>query len=652
MLRASLQPVKWHLRGPIVRRTNVQWPGRSQLTVGQRFYADNKPSIRSSEPPVLPGSQSKTPHPPAPPPPGSVATPSSDTTIPPENVPLTPPPPPGGKTQTSPPSSIPRASRSTPRPPPQPPIKPKKKRRFRRFLLTLILLTGLGYGGGIWYALRSDNFHDFFTEFVPGGEDAVLYFEEKEFHRKFPNSRMAPRPTTDRDERKVTIPSKSGISWRVADEGSKGSEITGKGRHMNALDANQSPEDARGKDKAVQKPKKGSAPPTTKAAKKGTSEPEKPKPSPPVDDRKALIPTTTHIDPLETKETDEPLIQDLVKVINGLITVVNADNAADKYATSMNKAKDDLAAIGKRILDLKKSEVQAAEGKLRSQRAEFEDAARELVRKVEEVQREDELRFREEFEAEREKITRSYAERLRTEVEREKEVAERRLQNALLEQAVDMKRKFMEEIKERVETERNGRLSKLSELSSNLTDLEKLADGWNGVIDTNLKTQHLQVAVDAVRSTLEHADRPKPFVRELAALKEIAEDDAVVNAAIASINPTAYQHGIPTGPQLIDRFRRVASEVRKASLLPEDAGVASHAASFVLSKLLFRKSGLAVGDDVESILTRTETYLEEGNFDEAAREMNGLQGWAKTLSKDWLKDVRRVLEVQQALDVS
>jgi mitofilin len=103
---------------------------------------------------------------------------------------------------------------------------------------------------------------------------------------------------------------------------------------------------------------------------------------------------------------------------------------------------------------------------------------------------------------------------------------------------------------------------------------------------------------------------------------------------------------------LIDRFRRVASEVRKASLLPDDAGVASHASSWVLSHVMFKKEGLAEGNDVESILTRTQTYLEEGDLDSAAREMNGLQGWAKTLSKDWLGEVRKVLEVQQALDVS
>ena len=67
---------------------------------------------------------------------------------------------------------------------------------------------------------------------------------------------------------------------------------------------------------------------------------------------------------------------------------------------------------------------------------------------------------------------------------------------------------------------------------------------------------------------------------------------------------------------------------------------------------MFKKHGRTVGSDVESILTRTETLLEEGNLDDAAREMNTLTGWAKTLSVDWLAEARRVLELRQALDVS
>jgi len=227
----------------------------------------------------------------------------------------------------------------------------------------------------------------------------------------------------------------------------------------------------------------------------------------------------------------------------------------------------------------------------------------------------------------------------------------KKLKNELLEQTIALRREFTSSVRDRVESERSGRLSKLGELTQSVQDLEKLTGEWNSVVDANLRTQHLLVAVEAVRATLENADRPTPFIEELAALKEVAADDAVVNAAIASINPAAYQRGIPTSAQLVDRFRRVAAEVRKAALLPENAGVASHVASLVLSKVMFKKSGLPVGDDVESILTRTEVLLEEGNLDQAAREMNTLTGWSKTLSKDWLGEVRKVLEVQQALDV-
>ena len=357
------------------------------------------------------------------------------------------------------------------------------------------------------------------------------------------------------------------------------------------------------------------------------------------------------IDPLKIRNADEPIVQDLVKIVNDIITVVNADGTSQKYNSTIAKAKAALANVGGRIMSLKEAEKKSAEEKIRSTQIEIDTAAKELVRRLEEEMRDQDSRWKDEFESEREKIVQSYQERLRNESQRTEEVSKQRLRNELLEQAVAMKKQFINEVTDRVETERNGRLSKLSDLASSVTELEKLTADWNSVIDANLKTQHLQVAVEAVRSGLENADRPRPFVRELAAVKEIASQNKVVNAAIASINPTAYQRGVPTTAQLIDRFRRVAAEVRKASLLPEDAGVASHAASFVLSKFMFKKQGMTVGDDVESILTRTETLLEEGNLDEAAREMNTLDGWAKTLSWDWLSECRRVLEVRQAMDV-
>ena len=623
-----------------------------------------------------------------------------------------PPAPPGGKTQTAPPTSIPpgvgaapippitppsenpATESSTPPPPPPSPPPKAKSRRVRNTLAFLILASALGFAGGTFYSLRSDNFHDFFTEYIPFGEDAVLFFEEREFRRRFPRLTNPTNRPSSGSGNKVTIPSKSGVSWRVAGDEHQEVDLQAKGRHMSALDANQgevksgiaqqTPSIASGpeKTKAVDKVKKDAAEPSSKypppsekpkeknAPPKAAPPPTDPKPPAPVpppskptesskdasqrppevDEPSRFMPMKS-IDPLAIKNADEPIVQDLVKIVNDIITVVNADGASYKYNSTIGKAKAALADVGGRIMSLKETERKSAEEKIRSTQMEFDTAAKELVRRLEEEMRDQDVRWKDEFESERGKIVQSYQERLQNEGQRAQQVSEQRLRNELLEQAIIMKRQFINEVTDRVETERNGRLSKLSDLSSSVTELEKLTADWNSVIDANLKTQHLQVAVEAVRSGLETADRPRPFVRELAALKEVASDDPVINAAIGSINPTAYQRGVPTTAQLIDRFRRVAAEVRKASLLPEDAGVASHAASFVLSKFMFKKRGMTVGDDVESILTRTETLLEEGNLDEAAREMNTLDGWAKTLSWDWLSECRRVLEVRQAMDV-
>ena len=113
----------------------------------------------------------------------------------------------------------------------------------------------------------------------------------------------------------------------------------------------------------------------------------------------------------------------------------------------------------------------------------------------------------------------------------------------------------------------------------------------------------------------------------------------------------------------------MAREVRKASLLPTDAGIASHAASWALSKLLFKnvsadtpatpgstaaeqgvEGGKGAGD-VEGVLGKAERLLEQGDLDGAAREVNTLEGWAGVLSGDWVAECRRVLETRQAVEV-
>lgn len=514
------------------------------------------------------------------------------------------------------------------------------------------------------------------------------------------------RPPPPEPGSRITIPSRSGLSWKIAEGEDHGSDLTVKGRNISALDdskpksavdvsnAQRNPAAATPGEKttAVEqakkdatsnsskpapsidkpkvavsseakasdvKPKVETTAPVVKKAKtpvpnltsKANENPQETYKKPPEVNEPSRLMPIPRIDPLKINNAEEPLVQDLVKIVNDIITVVNADNATGRFSSSIENAKSQLAGVGKRILALKHAEQQAADEKIKATESQFDKAAKELVRRLEDAMKEQESRWRDEFETEREKIADSYQKKLELELKGSQEVSEQRLRNELLEQAVTLKNEFISSVKDRVESERSGRLSKLSDLASSIAELENLTSEWNKVVETNLQTQHLQVAVEAVRAGLETADGPHPLIYELAAVKELAAGDPVVNAAIASISPTAYQRGVPTTSQLIDRFRRVAAEVRKASLLPEDAGVASHAASWALSQLLFKKKSLNQGDDVESVLTRAGKLLEEGDLDGAAREMNGLQGWAKKLSVDWIAEARRVLEVRQAVEV-
>ena len=642
MLRASILAARPAAR-PLARAARPQW------RVAQRWYADDKKLDQTTVPNPAP-----------------VVEPSVDATqpsvqqatIPPSEVPRAPPAPEttvvnnAASHANSPSRSAPVIQPAT-TPPTGPgtasvapdPVQPKpKKRRFRRFLLWLTILSGLSYAGGVYYSLVSDNFHDFFTEYVPFGEDAVAYFEEREFKRRFPARPDQPRLHQQiKGENKVTIPGKSGLTARVAED-----------PHTSAVSDNNP------KAKTAEQPRVGSNQHTpakgVQESKKEQEQKEKPAAPAKAEPKTVVLdaPSTpiSQIDHLSVPSASEPVVQDVVKIVNDLITVVNADKTHDgKYNSALDKAKSELAKVVSDISLLKASLQKESEDKVKAAHVEFDEAAKELVKRLDHQMQEQETHWKEEYENERERLQQAYKSKVKSELEAAHKVYEQKLKNELLEQSIHLQKNFTQNVRDRVEAEREGRLGKLNDLSNSVHELEKLTAEWNSVVDANLKTQHLVVAVEAVKSALETQVVPKPFVTELAALKEIAADDPVVIAAISSINPTAYQRGIPSSALLIDRFRRVASEVRKAALLPEDAGVASHLASLAMSKVLFKKSGLAVGGDVEAVLARTEVLLEEGDLDAAAREMNGLQGWAKVLSKDWLSECRRVLEVRQALDV-
>ncbi|KAF3918956.1 hypothetical protein ABW20_dc0107619 [Dactylellina cionopaga] len=608
----------------------------------RRWLADKKsPSSSSSGPTpvILPGSQTTIKDAPPVPKLETPITPSLEPKTPPPNataqVPLTPDP------KSAPP---PRPSEAvTPPPPPPPPVHtaiPKQTHRFRNFFLSASLLTLLGYAGGVYYSLQNDNFHDFFTEYIPFGEQIVLEVQDQQFRNRFPKAIPGTIPTPHYAS--VTIPKRSGATWKLSEkEDPNKAQLDRDGPYKNARKGDENVTVVTPAAAATATVLSETDTPDPKSAAHHVSVTKK--------DNTASL-HTEKISPAPVEHHD-PIMHDLVKIINSVIEVINHSDAKKHFDSAIVSAKEEVKNVNEKIQELKAATTEPVAEKLKEQEIEFTKVASGIVQTMEGQLIAVENKWREEFERERDNLAETYRLKLKTELERSDELSEARLKNELLEQALKLKREWYAELQDRVEKERDGRLGKLKELAEDVEKLGQVAGVWTDTLDKNLQIQQMHVALEAVRASVDNPEQPRPFVRELAALKEVSAEDEVVKAAIASINPAAYQKGVASPAQIIDRFRRVAVEVRKASLVPEGAGVFGHASSWVASKLLFKKSGLATTDDVEAILARTETFLQEGDFDKAAREMNQLQGWAKTLAGDWLKEVRVLLEVRQAVDV-
>ncbi len=309
--------------------------------------------------------------------------------------------------------------------PPPPPPKPKRGffRRLRNYVLTLSVLGALAFGGGVWYSRVNDNFHDFFTEYVPYGEQAVLHFEELNFRKRFPQlgNRVA-KPRDATDDVHVRVPAQSGASWRVAHpDNSRQNGSAVKKAEVKPVEASPvvaesaaetaavaaAPVAAAAEDaapKRSKKSKKTAVPdsPVTREAEKAiiastadigatkavpaaaaAAAPAAPAFRPPEVDEPSRFPPVSPIDPLAVKDAMEPVVQDVVHLLNDIITVVNADKASAKYGATIAKAKAEVNEVGRKVRAVRDAAEAAAAGQLQARTETFDAAARDLLARVE-----------------------------------------------------------------------------------------------------------------------------------------------------------------------------------------------------------------------------------------------------------------------------
>ncbi|KAH9960943.1 mitochondrial inner membrane protein Mitofilin [Russula dissimulans] len=359
---------------------------------------------------------------------------------------------------------------------------------------------------------------------------------------------------------------------------------------------------------------------------------------------------------VEELHSSEPTLSHLAGTIDSLASFLNANPAASNKARDvLEVAKNDLSALAQSFERLREKEKIKLEQSLDEQTREYTLKLLELELQAQDKLESQETDFRAFFEEEKARFAKAYREKLEQELRTQSDIINERLKEEVVVQGIELQRRWIREIKIRVEEERGGRLAKLDELAASLKRLERVALDNSTYLDENLRIHALWSALRAVNSAIE-APLRRPFRDELRVLRHAvaARDDAVVGAVLDAVDAgDAPDIGVEPLADLASWFTTsVAPAVSRVALVPDDgAGVLAHVASHVLSAFAFRRQGLVPGDDVLSVLARAEYHLNEKDLDSAARELNQLRGTAGALLKDWLEAARRRLEVQQAIEV-
>ncbi|KAJ7471538.1 mitochondrial inner membrane protein Mitofilin [Mycena galericulata] len=380
--------------------------------------------------------------------------------------------------------------------------------------------------------------------------------------------------------------------------------------------------------------------------------PKKPEPSPAETPRLPLLSPA-----LSSLSSSEPIIAHLAGTIDDLTAYIESNPAATAQAASvLETAKSDLTALATHIEKVREDERSELESKLDDQTREYTLKLMELEMEAQDKLDGQEQEFRRYFDEERVRLTQAYREKLENELRTQTELINERLKEEVIAQGIELQRRWIREIKVRVEEERGGRLAKIDELSANLKRLERVALDNSTYLDENIRIHALWSALRALSSSALASPVRKPFREELRVLRHIsaARDDPVAAAVLDSLEGSDVPDvGVEPFADLATWFAsEVAPKVSHVALVPDqNAGLLSHLASRAFAGLQFKRHGLVSGDDVLSVLARAEHYLNEKDLDSAARELNQLKGSAKLLLHDWLEAARRRLEVQQALEV-
>ncbi|EPZ32052.1 Mitochondrial inner membrane protein Mitofilin domain-containing protein [Rozella allomycis CSF55] len=215
-------------------------------------------------------------------------------------------------------------------------------------------------------------------------------------------------------------------------------------------------------------------------------------------------------------------------------------------------------------------------------------------------------------------------------------------------QKKEMEADFKRRVRKQVAEERNGQLSKLSELELELKVLEMKVKEENDLTKHLNESSKKLLFANSILNAIENPTRVN-FSVPLNGLKNECSTE-FVKEIVKEIPEEVSNAGVMSEQSLIDGFREIIPRVRRVAFIPENnSSLKNHAFSFLFSSLVFKLHGNVEGKEVDCILARSENWISKGNLEMATRELNSLKGWPRLMALEWIKEARKTLQVKQAM---
>lgn len=345
---------------------------------------------------------------------------------------------------------------------------------------------------------------------------------------------------------------------------------------------------------------------------------------------------------------EDETVKATILSLNNLIAVIDASAIGPKKDALIKSISENISNLSAKLDSFNSSFEKELQAKLKVSQTEL--LASYTKKELELTQN-----LLDQYNYEKTQLQKKYSDKLVKEVDAAKEAISQAAVNATSMVRIEQTKRFEKLVKDKIDTERNGRLQNLEAVNSRLENLEAFVSTLEKQITASSSKTLIQQSLSKLKSLLYNtkentpAKSFKPYVEDLEQVAAKA-DDETINLAIAQLKPLLHgesNQSILTAPQLLTAWEDISPELRSASLLPPNAGLLGHLASSFFSKLLLPIKGAKPdGKDIESVIARVEQSLTRGDLDVAVEEVANLKGWTRKLADDWVREGRKRLEAE------